>query len=58
VSTGFACLADSDCCAGICLDGFCNPSSGGCVPIGDTCTTSASCCSGACVSGICRGLGS
>jgi hypothetical protein len=52
IGDGFACLADSDCCAGVCLDGFCNPSSGGCTPLGDACATSSACCSNNC-DGVC-----
>lgn len=45
IGEGFACLADSDCCEGVCLDGFCNPSSSGCTPIGVACGASSECCS-------------
>lgn len=52
IASGGACLADSDCCEGTCLDGSCNPSTGGCTPLGDACTASSDCCSLNC-DGVC-----
>ncbi|MFT5355207.1 MAG: hypothetical protein ACI9KE_002423 [Polyangiales bacterium] len=58
-SFGLSCLADADCCTGVCDAGpglgfnICGSVGGACLSDGGSCTQTADCCSGACADGVC-----
>jgi hypothetical protein len=58
IASGGTCLSNADCCGGRCLDGICDDTPIGCIPVGSgTCVLPSDCCSGSCIAGICGSIG-
>ena len=47
------CLADEDCCSGLCDAGACVPLGSTCTTAGNNCSTNSDCCSALCMDGLC-----